>query len=88
MIDWIDVNDELPLTYEEGDEDEGNTWEASDVVLVKLEGTLELPFGFATYEIDTYDDGTKKAFWVDESDGWSYEDNVKVVAWAPLSNLY
>lgn len=86
MINWINVKNKLPKTFEHVGR--LGTWAESDVVLVKLEGTLELPFGFATLEIDEYSNYGTKSYWIDEVTRCPYSDDVKVVAWASLSELY
>ena len=88
MIKWRDTNKEKPklhkVSFEDGEET--ITCEESDTVLIKCNvGNERLPYGFARYEIDEFDDGDKY-YWVEEESGLPYDFDT-VIAWAPLSEL-
>lgn len=88
MINWKDASKEKPKLHRTSFEDDGETitYEESDTVLIKCEvEDGELPYGFARYEIDQFDDGDRY-YWVEEESGLPYDLDA-VIAWAPLSEL-
>lgn len=88
MINWKDASKEKPELRKVSFEDEGEvvTYEESDTILIKRAvNEDEIPYSFARYEIDQFDDGDKY-YWVEEENGWTYDDE-EVIAWAPLSEL-
>lgn len=89
MINWKDVNKEKPELRKVSFDDEGETvtYEESDTVLIKHVAVEEgeVPYSFARYEIDQFDDGDRY-YWVEKENGWTYDDE-EIIAWAPLSEL-